>query len=242
MSGGKGPRFIALEGGEGAGKSLLAARLARRFERAGVRVVAVREPGSTPAGERVRDLLAGPLSPWAEAFAFLLARAELVNGVIRPALDAGATVLCDRFSASTLAYQGHGRGLDPRRLAEADGWATGGLAPDLTVYLDAPPATGLRRKLPESVPADQRPLLDVPPDPEARRGAAEGEGPATGREPLAFHERVRAGYRAQLAAAPPGAWLAIDATQPPDAVEAAAWREIARRRGLPIDPRDSGEH
>lgn len=239
MSGGDGPRFIALEGGEGAGKSLLAARLARRFERAGVRVVAVREPGSTPAGECVRDLLAGPLSPWAEAFAFLLARAELVNGVIRPALDAGATVLCDRFSASTLAYQGHGRGLDPRRLAEADGWATDGLAPDLTVYLDAPPATGLRRKLPESVPADQRPLLDVPPDPS---GAAEGEGPATGREPLAFHERVRAGYRAQLASAPAGTWLEIDATQPPDAVEAAAWREIARRRGLPVDLRDSGEH
>ena len=235
MSGGAGPRFIVLEGGEGAGKSLLAARLERRFERAGVPALTVREPGSTPAGERVRELLARPLSPWAEAFAFLLARAELVHGVIRPALEAGTTVLCDRFSPSTIAYQGHGRGLDAGRLAEACEWAADGLAPDLVVYLDAPPATGLRRKLPESVPADQRPLLDVPPDTDARRGAAEGAGPATGREPLAFHERVREGYRAQLAATPPGAWLEIDATQPADAVEAAAWGEIARRRGLPAE-------
>ena len=203
MSGGAGPRFIAFEGGEGAGKSLLAARLARRLEDAGVHTIEVREPGGTPAGERARALLTQPLTPWAEALAFLLARAELVSSVIAPALATGATVLCDRFCASTIAYQGYGRGLDLQRLAEANDAATQGLAPDLTIYLDAPPETGLRRK------------------------QGEREGPATGREGLAFHERVREGYRAQLAQAPAGTWLEIDATQTAEAVEAAAWEAVA---------------
>ncbi len=206
---GPGGRFIVLEGGEGAGKSLLAARLARRLEVAGIHTVEVREPGGTPAGEAARDLLGQSLTPWAEAFAFLLARSELVSRVIKPSLEAGATVLCDRFRASTVAYQGYGRGLDLRRLAEANASATQGLLPNLTIYLDLPPEVGLRRK----------------------RG--EDGGPATGREGLAFHERVREGYRQQLAQAPAGTWVEVDATQPPEAVEAAAWEAIAKLLRIP---------
>ena len=201
-------RFIVLEGGEGAGKSLLAARLARRLERAGVHTIEVREPG-TPAGEKARELLGESLTPWAEAFAFLLARSELVSRVVRPALEAGATVLCDRFRASTVAYQGYGRGLDLKRLAEANASATQGLVPDLTLYLDLPPEVGLRRK------------------------QGEDGGPATGREGLAFHERVREGYRQQLAQAPEGSWVEIDATREPEAVEAAAWGAVAGLLGIP---------
>ena len=204
-------RFIVLEGGEGAGKSLLAARLARRLEAAGVHTIEAREPGGTPAGEAARDLLGQSLTPWGEAFAFLLARSELVSRVIKPALEGGAVVLCDRFRASTVAYQGYGRGLDLKRLAEANASAAQGLAPDLTLYLDLPPETGLRRK-------------------QGERG-----GPATGREGLAFHERVREGYRQQLAQAPEGTWLAIDATQPPEAVEAEAWAAVAALLRLPAD-------
>ncbi len=209
MSSGAGPRFIAFEGGEGAGKSLLAARLAQRLEGAGVHTIEVRDPGSTPAGESARTLLAQPLTPWAEAFAFLLARAELVNRVITPALAAGVMVLCDRFHASTIAYQGYGRGLDLKRLADANASATQGLVPDLTIYLDVPPVIGLRRK------------------------QGEREGPATGCEGLAFHERVREGYRAQLAQAPAGTWLEINGTQPAAAVEAEGWRALTERLGLP---------
>jgi len=201
-------RFVVFEGGEGAGKSLLATRLARRLEAAGVHSIEVREPGGTPAGEQARDLLGQSLTPWAEAFAFLLARSELVSRVIKPALEMGATVLCDRFRASTVAYQGYGRGLDLKRLAEANASATQGLTPDLTIYLDLPPEVGLQRK-------------------QGERG-----GPSTGREGLAFHERVREGYRQQLAQAPEGTWLEIDATQAPEAVEAAAWEAVAALLGI----------
>ncbi len=201
-------RFIVFEGGEGAGKSLLAARLARRLETAGVHTIEVREPGGTPAGEQARELLAQSLTPWGEAFAFLLARSELVARVIGPALASGATVLCDRFRASTVAYQGYGRGLDLKRLAEANATATQGLVPDLTIYLDLPPEVGLKRK------------------------QGERDGPATGREGLAFHERVREGYRQQLAQAPEGTWVEIDATQAPEAVEAEAWGAVAALLGI----------
>lgn len=199
--------FIVLEGGEGAGKSTLAAALADRLRAVGREVVLAREPGGTPAGERVRALLHDELIPWAETFAFLLARAELVARVLQPALARGADVLCDRFSPSTFAYQGAGRGLNEAALRAADAAARDGLWPDVVVYLDLDPATGLRRK------------------------HGEAEAIRTGREGLAFHERVRASYLAQAAAAPPGAWLTIAAEQPPDAVAQAAWAALRGRLG-----------
>jgi dTMP kinase len=190
------PRFIVFEGGEGAGKSTLISLVAPRLRDTGMEVVTVREPGGTEAGELVRQLLHLPLTPWAEAFAFLAARAQVVAEVVRPALDRGATVLCDRFEASTLAYQGHARGLDLAALRAANDAVTGGLHPDLTVWLDIEPAAGLARK------------------------HGEAEAIRTGLESLAFHQRVREGYAALMADAPPGTWLRLDATRPPEELAA----------------------
>lgn len=191
--------FIALEGGEGAGKSTLLRALQSRLGAAGHQVVATREPGGTPAGEQVRSLLHLELAPWAETFAFLAARAQLVAEVIRPALERGAAVICDRFEASTFAYQGYARGLPLDALRAANRLATGGLAPAVTLFLDIDPVIGLRRKLGET------------------------EAIRTGAETLAFHQRVRGGYRALAAAAPPGTWLTLDATREPERIADAAW-------------------
>jgi dTMP kinase len=194
--------FVVLEGGEGAGKSTLQAALASRLRERGQDVVLTREPGGTPAGEIVRALLHEPLTPWAETFAFLAARAQLVNDVIAPALAGGALVLCDRFEASTFAYQGYGRGLDLGLLRTMNRLSTGGIRPDLTLLLDLDPATGLARK----------------------RG--EAEAIRTGAEDLAFHRRVRAGYHALAADSEPGRWLMLDASQEPGRVAADAWNAL----------------
>jgi dTMP kinase len=195
-------RFVALEGGEGAGKSTLQAALVERARTTGRDAVSTREPGGTAAGEVVRTLLHHPLTPWAETFAFLAARAQLVNEVIAPALERGALVICDRFEASTFAYQGYGRGLDLAALRAANALATGGRSPDLTLFLDIDPAAGLARK------------------------HGEEEAIRTGREDLAFHRRVRAGYYALMGAAEPGRWLLLDATLPPGRVAADAWSAV----------------
>ncbi len=182
--------FVTFEGGEGTGKTTLSGLLALRLEAAGRRVLRQREPGGTRLGEEVRRLLlqrATPMSDEAELLLFLAARAELVRRVIGPALAQGAVVICDRFSDSTLAYQGYGRGLDLDVLRWLDGWATAGLMPDLTVLLDLPVAEGRRR--------------------------THGDDDAFQREDDAFHERVRRGYL-ELAKAEPERWLLLDATLP----------------------------
>lgn len=194
--------FVVLEGGEGAGKSTLAAGLRERLEARGMRVTVTREPGGTQAGERVRAILHGELTPWAETFAFLLARAQLVAEVIHPALARGELVICDRYTPSTLAYQGYGRGLDLGELRRLNALATGGLEPDVVLLLDLDPRVGLARK----------------------RG--ESESLRTGAEDVAFHARVREGYRT-LAAAESGRWLVVDAGQHPEKVLEAAWGRIA---------------
>jgi dTMP kinase len=199
--------FITLEGGEGAGKSLQAEALTRRLEARGLAVVGTREPGGTPLGERLRDVLldltqAGtPLTPLAETLLFAAARAELVAKVIAPALERGAAVVCDRFGDSTLAYQGYGRGVDLALIETLNEAACGRSRPQLTVLLDLPVDEGL-----------------------ARTGA-EGRADRFGREERAFHERVRQGYLA-LAAREPARWLIIDAAQAPDAVTDAIWARV----------------
>ena len=196
--------FVTIEGGEGAGKSTLLAALAERAERSGLRVVRCREPGGTDLGERVRAWLldgAAAPSPRAELLAFAAARAELVSEVIRPALAEGALVLCDRFTDSTIAYQHHGRGIARPAVDAANAVATGGLRPVHTLLLDLPPEVGLRR-------------------------AGAGGGDRIEREPLAFHERVRAGFL-ELAAAEPERWLVLDATRPPAELAERAWRRFA---------------
>ena len=200
--------FITLEGGEGAGKSLQAAALARRLKRAGLAIVRTREPGGTPLGERLRDIVLGlssrgapPLDPLTETLLFVAARAELVASVIAPALARGDAVLCDRFGDSTLAYQGFGRGVDLATIERLNTIATRGLRPQLTVLLDLPVEEGLTRT----------------------RGA--GQADRFGRESLAFHRRVRRGYRT-LAAREPQLWLMIDGRQDLKVITEKIWRRI----------------
>jgi len=183
--------FVTFEGGEGSGKTTQAELLTKRLEALGRRVVRLREPGGTQLGEDLRKLLlhrSTRMSAEAELLLFLAARAELVRRVIRPALAEGTVVLCDRFSDSTLAYQGFGRGLDLDLIRRLDAFATDDLAPDLTVLLDLPVADGRRR---------------APPDEDAIQ-----------QEDDAFHDRVRQGYLA-LAKAEPERWLVLDAKLPP---------------------------
>jgi dTMP kinase len=199
-----GGAFVAFEGGEGAGKSTQLALVEELARAAGFDVVTCREPGGTPFGEALREaLLHGrPSSAQAELLAFSAARAELVETVIAPALARGALILCDRFSASTVAYQLYGRELDRDLVASAIELATGGLAPDLNVLLDLPHELGLQR-------------AGDPSDRFEREGAA-------------FHERVREGFVAQ-AIADPAHWLVLDATRAPEALASDIFEAI---RGL----------
>ena len=178
-------RFIVLEGGEGVGKSTQAAALARSLG-----AVLTREPGGTVLGEALRDLLLGSGRPApvarAETLLMLAARAQHVAEVIEPALARGEDVVCDRYSGSTLAYQGYGRGFDLAELTDLDRWASGGRAPDLVILLDMPAKRARQR----------------------RAGMAldriEGEGDE-------FLQRVQDGFR-ELAAASPGRWKVVDAS------------------------------
>jgi dTMP kinase len=197
-------RFIVLEGGEGAGKSSVQQALGERLRADGVDVLLTREPGGTPLGERIRELVLAQRAlddPLAELLLFEAARAHLVAAVIRPALERGTLVICDRFAASSVAYQGYARGLGRDIVEAANAIATGGLEPDLTLLLDLPADRGLARR--------------------AREGSA-NHFDAAG---LAFHERVRAGFL-ELARESPSSWRVIDASQPLDAVVAAAYAEI----------------
>ena len=200
--------FVTLEGIEGCGKSTQIARLAQALTGAGRAVTVTREPGGCPLGQTLRAILLSTetrdLSPRAELFLYLADRAQHVDTVIRPALAAGHVVLCDRFADSTVAYQGHGRSLSVDLLGQLNAVATGGLRPDLTLLLDLDPATGLARARTRNAVHDTA----------AREGRFEAET-------LAFHARVRQGYR-ELAAREPDRYVTIDAG---DTVAAVA-REV----------------
>ena len=197
-------RFIVLEGGEGSGKTTAATALAERLRASGAEVVLTREPGGTEAGEQVRKLLHLDLVPWAEAFAFLVARAQLVEEVIRPALERGATVVSDRYEASFIAYQGYGRGLQMEPLQAANDAACHGVHADLTLFLDIEPEAGLRRK------------------------HGEEEAIRTGLEDIDFHRLVRAGYLEQMEdRRRTHAWVRLDASLPAAEVADAVWAAVA---------------
>jgi len=141
--------FLVLEGVEGAGKSTQARRLTSRLEEAGVPCLMAREPGGTPGGERIRDVVLDPgleLGAEAELLLYLASRAEFVSRIVRPALEAGRLVIADRYELSTLAYQGLARGLGLEKVRRLNRWATGGLTPDAVVLLRVDPSTGRRRK------------------------------------------------------------------------------------------------
>jgi dTMP kinase len=195
-AGKRGGFFISFEGPEGSGKSTQIHRLAEALAEQGHAVWTTREPGGTRVGEMIRPVLlgpqAGPLSAWSEALLFTAARAQLVEEVIRPRLQRGELVLCDRFSDSTLAYQGYGRGIELETLRQLQTDATGGLMPDLTLLLDLPVEAGLAR-----IPRQAKDRLD--------------------RETIAFHQRVYAGYR-EMAAREPHRWQQVDASRDPDEV------------------------
>jgi len=198
--------FITFEGGEGAGKSTQVRRLADRLKAAGRKVVMSREPGGSPGGEAIRDLLVrgdtDRWSPMTEALLMNAARRDHIERVIRPALEAGAIVISDRFADSTRAYQGAGGEADPEFIATLERYVVGDTRPDMTIILDLPVETGLRRAL--------------------SRGGAEARFEAKG--PV-FHERLRQGFLA-IAAAEPERCVVIAADQTPEAIEAAIWQSV----------------
>ena len=196
--------FITFEGPEGSGKTTQLKLLAEWLRQRGKDVLATREPGGTAISEAIRGILLDPthteMQPEAEILLFSAARAQIVAQVIRPHLQGGGIVLCDRYADSTLAYQGYGRGLDLDTLRTITAFATGGLVPDLTIYLDIAIEEGLRRKVPQ----------------EWNRLEAQA---------LAFHQRVREGYL-EMAAGEPDRWLEVNAFQPIADIRAAIRKRI----------------
>ena len=210
----EGGLFIAFEGGEGSGKSTQIAMLADALRRVGRDVIVTHEPGATEAGARIRELVLHdhrPLSPRAEALLFAADRADHVDQVIRPAIDAKQAVLSDRYIDSSLAYQGMGRELTIEEIRRISRWATQGLVPDLTVLLDIPASVGLAR---------------------ARGG---GTGDKLEAESVDFHERVRTAFRT-LAEANPRQYCVIDALQPADVVAAQVRTAVGRLLGAGLEP------
>lgn len=195
-------RFIVFEGGDGAGKSTQAALLVQALRKNGHTVLHTREPGGTPIGEKLRSLVLdhgqGTVDARTEALMYAAARAAHVEQVIRPALAAGTMVVCDRYVDSSLAYQGIGRGLGEDAVRSINDFATGGLAPDLTVLLDVAPADGRSRR---TVGADGRPVA------EDRLES----------EPDEFHSRIRDAF-VHFAAREPGRYLVLDAAGDVDAL------------------------
>ena len=211
--------FIVLEGGDGCGKSTQAQALHNRLLQEGHPSLLLHEPGGTPLGEQVRRLLKAQrgdtprtqqsehqadITPLTELLLFSAARAQLTSTVLRPALEEGRVVVCDRYTPSTVAYQGYGRGIPLETIEQVNRLSTVGLEPDLVLLLDMPPEGGLSRT--------------------ARRGNQE-EQQRFEEEPLDFHRRVRNGYL-ELAKADPERWLVVDGALPQEQVAEAIWQRV----------------
>jgi dTMP kinase len=208
-------RFITLEGGEGAGKSVQAKRLERKLKSVGLKVVRTREPGGSPRAEALREAIlsgfAAQFGPEGEALLFAAARIDHLDNKIMPALTRGAWVVCDRFVDSTRAYQGAAGALPPGYIASLERVTVGANKPDLTLMLDIPPESGLRRA------AKRRGRT-------RRADRFEAEG-------LAFHQTLRRAFL-DIAAAEPGRCAVIDALKPVDDVAAEIWAVVEAR----LDP------
>lgn len=199
----KDPVFVTFEGTEGAGKSTLIRKVAERLEQNGFSVVVTREPGGSPFAEKIRDLiLNSQMTAWTELFLYEAARAEHLQTTILPALAQGKIVLCDRFTDSSLAYQGHARGLPWKRVHEANQLATQGVTPKLSIFVDIDPALGLSRAQ------------------DKNRFEAEG---------VAFQSKVRQGFLKAIRLNPKR-WLKIQGhSAPPEVLAELVIREIQRR-------------
>ncbi|HPG78730.1 MAG TPA: dTMP kinase [Piscinibacter sp.] len=198
-------RFITFEGIDGAGKSTHIVALAQRLRERGAEVVCTREPGGTELAEKLRELvLHAPMDALTEALLVFAARRDHVQQLVAPALAREATVVCDRFSDATFAYQGGGRGFDTQVLAQLERWVHADLQPQLTFWLDLPAAEAARRRA-------------------AARAADRFES-----EDIAFFDRVRAGYAARMAA-DPGRFVRIDSSLEREAVWAQIDAELVRR-------------
>ncbi len=200
--------FITFEGPEGSGKTSQLPALLTYLQGLGYEVVCTREPGGTAISDQIREVLMSmknqELKPRTEILLFLAARAQLVEQVIKPALQAGKIVLCDRYGDSTLAYQGYGHGLDLGILRQMLAFATDHLKPDLTLFLDLDVGIGLARKK----KASEWNRMDA--------------------YELAFHNRVREGYH-QLIAEEPERWVTVDATQDMETVQANLRKIIIKK-------------
>ncbi len=196
--------FITFEGGEGSGKSVQTRALYRKLCRLDIPAILIHEPGSTSLGERLSRLLKWAqhtsISPLTELMLFNASRAQLVDEIIKPALNAGKIVICDRFTDSTIAYQGYGRQIDINIINNINDVATGTLKPDLTILLDISIDEGFTRK--------------------------KGQAPDRfEQEHKDFHQRVREGYL-KLAAEEPQRWLVIDASQPKEKIKQIIWEKV----------------
>lgn len=195
--------FITLEGIDGSGKTTQTSLIVNRLRDMGYAVLQTREPGGTETGDRIRELVldrkkSDAVLPRTELLLFCASRAQLVEEIILPWLRTGGIVVCDRYADSTLAYQGYGHGLDIAALQDILRFATHGLAPDVTIYLDLAPAIGMKRREEASLfKGEEFNRLDA--------------------MKLAFHERVYNGYE-QLIAQTPARWLRVNADQPSQVV------------------------
>lgn len=205
--------FITFEGPEGSGKTTQIAALGTWLRAQAIDVLITREPGGTDIGGRVRGILLDPVAtemqPRTEVLLFSAARAQLVDQVVRPHLALGKVVICDRYADSTMAYQGYGHGLNLDLLRMITAFATSGLVPDLTVFLDIEVEAGLLRKQQDD--SSQWNRME--------------------RKSVAYHQRVRNGYL-EMAAAEPERWLVLDATQPFEVVQKGVRDRVAALLGL----------
>jgi dTMP kinase len=197
--------FITFEGGEGSGKSVQTRALYRKLCHLGIPAILIHEPGSTLLGERLTRLLkwaqSTDISPVTELMLFNASRAQMVNEIVRPALKAGKIIVCDRFTDSTIAYQGYGRRLDVGIIKDINNAATGSLKPDLTVLLDITVNQGFTRKSGQEQDRFER-------------------------ENRAFHQRIRKGYL-KLAVEEPQRWLVIDASLSKEKIKRIIWEKVS---------------
>jgi len=204
--------FITFEGPDGSGKTTQVKRLSERLHERGCNVLAVREPGGTAISEQIRDVLHSldnrEMQPRTEILLYCAARAQLVGQIIRPHLESGGIALCDRYADSTLAYQGYGRGLDLPTLRMILDFATGGLVPDLTFYLDIDVEAGLKRK--KTGGEEWNRMDDLAVD---------------------FHRHVRAGYL-EMIAQEPARWVVVDATKNAATMGDELWKHVEQRLAI----------